>query len=205
MCKVREKCSKDLVQIFWTNWRQLPPEIAETMVVTGISDSYHDLLVGPCNAKQAADASDCSLVRAIDVRSDYEFDCTYDEWVACLRDEVRQAACERTKAAALPTEVMVESVDLSTWLHEAQTTGLKDGTSVEARGDGWVLVARCGTFLLDPREPSWTFGEHRRDLPATIFPTVEAAYAAWLVLQAAVAARWKRREEALRLLGRDTP
>ena len=97
---------------------------------------------------------------------------------------------------------MDEPGDLPEWLHQARTTGLEDGTRIEARGDGWVVIDSFYSFLLDPEDASWVAGEDDSDLRPAVFPTPEAAYRTWQRAQAVGEARAKRRRGALRRLGR---
>jgi len=48
----------------------------------------------------------------------------------------------------------------------------------------------------------YSLGEDYEESPPMIFATAEDAYLAWRRLQAAVEARWERRKEAFRRLGR---
>lgn len=176
----------------------------EETILTGIEDCYHDLRVGPCDSEQVAAETDCSLVMKISIRGKNPFDCTYEEWVACLRDDVRQAAREGTPLAP-PPDAMDEVADLPARLRKAKTTGLEDGTRIEARGDGWVVIDSFYSFLLDPEEAIWGADDDAEDLPPMIFPTAEAAYRAWQRSQVVEEARAKRREAALKRLGRRDP
>lgn len=169
---------------------------------TGIEDCYHDVLVGPCDPEEGAAEADCPLVFQISAFGKNPFDCAYQEWVACLRDDVRRAARDKTPLAP-PAEVMEEPRDLATRVHQARTAGLEDGTRIEARGDGWVVIDSFSSFLLDPEDASW--GTDGDDVPLAIFPTAEAAYRAWLRSQVVAKARAQRREKALKRLGRYDP
>lgn len=169
--------------------------------VPGVDDRYHDLLVGPCDPEQVAAECDCPLVTETSISNRDAFDCTYDEWVECLREDVRRAVRENIPLAP-PAEATDDPVDLAERVHRAQTTGLEDGTRIEARGDGWVVIDSFYGFLLDPDDASWVAGEDDENLPPAIFATAEAAYQAWLRSQVVAEARAKRREEALRRLGK---
>jgi len=169
--------------------------------VTGIEDRYHDLLVGPCDAEQVATEADCPLVVETSISTKDAFDCTYEEWAACLREEVRKVARAGTSLAP-PAETMDEPGDLNDRLHRARTTGLDDGTRIEARGDGWVVIDSFYSFLLDPEDASWVASEDDVDLRPAVFPTPQAAYRAWQRAQAVGEARAERRREAMRRLGK---
>jgi len=169
--------------------------------VTGIEDRYHDLLVGPCESEQVAAEADCSLVLETSIGDRDAFDCTYEEWAEHFRDTVRRAARQEIPLAP-PVEAMDDPAELAERLHRAQTTGLEDGTRIEARGDGWVVADDFDSFLLDPEEASWLVGDDDEDFPPAIFPTAEAAYRAWQRSQSVEEARAKRHKEALKRLGR---
>jgi len=173
----------------------------ECTFVPGIEDRYHDLMVGPCAAEEVAAEAGCPLVLKISVSGDDAFDCTYDEWVECLREDVRRAAQEGTPLAP-PAEASDESCELAERVHQAQTTGLEDGTKIEARGDGWVVMDSFYSFLINPEDASWVVGDDDEDMSPMLFQTPEAAYRALMRSQAVAAARAQRRKEALRRLGK---
>ena len=188
----------------WVSRRKISePELAEEgTFVTGIEDCYHDLMVGPCESEAAAAEAECPLVLEIGVSDEDAFDCTYEQWSEWLREEVRQVARAGSHQAPA-AESEEESADLAERLHQAQTTGLEDGTRIEARGDGWVVVDRFDSFLFDPEEASWVVDEDNEDMRPAVFPNTEAAYRAWERSQAMADVRAKRREDALdRLWGR---
>ena len=104
--------------------------------------------------------------------------------------------------APAPAVISDRYIDLAERLRQAQTTGLEDGTRIEARGNGWVVVGSFFSFLVDPEDAAWVVDEDDEDMPPAVFPTAEAAYRAWERSQEVAAARAKRREEALKRLGR---
>lgn len=166
--------------------------------VTGIEDRYHDLLVGPCDSATAAEA-ECPMVREVSVGDRRDFDCTYGEWVECLRDDVLRAAEEKPpKSTSPPTE----DADIAAGVQQAITTGLEDGTKIQRRGDGWVVIDSFYSYLSDPEDASWVTDPDDEDVPLALFQSPEDAYRAWVRSEEVAAARAKRREEALKRLGR---
>ena len=86
-------------------------------------------------------------------------------------------------------------------IERARTTGLEDGTRIEARGDGWVVVDSFYSYLVDPEDAAWVAGDDDEDVPPTVSPSAVAAYRAWERAGAVAASRKRRPEEALRRLG----
>jgi hypothetical protein len=166
-------------------------------LLTGLDDHFHSLLVGPCEVAAAEAEADCPLLDVIGIGDEAGFDCTYAEWVEYFRDEVYQAAQQPA-----PPMQPLEDADLSERIEEARTAGLEDGTRIEARGDGWVVVDSLHSYLVDPEDAAWVVGDDDEDMPPTVFPSVAAAYRAWERSQEVGAARKRRREEALKRLGR---
>ena len=165
---------------------------------TGIEDRYHDLLVGPCDPVTAAEA-ECSLVWEVSVSSRRDFDCTYEEWVEHLRAGVLRAAEQKPHELVPPP---LEDADIAARVQQAMTTGLTDGTKIQRRGDGWVVIDSFYSYLADPEDGSWVTDPDDENLPAAMFPTPEAAFKAWRRSEQVAAARAKRREEALKKLGK---
>ncbi|NLX99707.1 MAG: hypothetical protein GXY83_26725 [Rhodopirellula sp.] len=173
-------------------------------LLTGLDDRYHDLLVGPCNSTTAETENACRLVQVVEVADESDFDCTYDEWVDHLRADVRRAADE--DVAHGPPSVSYRSNDplLAARIERARTTGLEDGTRIEARGDGWVVVDSFYSYLVDPDDAAWVLGDDDgEEMPPTLFPSAAAAYGAWERSEKVAAARKQRREEALKRLSRN--
>jgi hypothetical protein len=168
--------------------------------VTGIEDRYHGLLVGPCDPGLAESEAECSLVDEIGVGSEDDFDCSYEEWVEHLREEVQTAAQQAPSPP--PATAPDEEVDLAERVRQAQTIGLEDGTRIEPRGDGWVVVDSFQSYLADPEDASWIVDPDDEDVPLAVFPTPEAAYWAWQRSETVAKARARRREEALKRLGK---
>jgi len=86
-------------------------------------------------------------------------------------------------------------------IKKAQSTGLSDGTRIVSREGGWLVVDDGGYFLEDPNSAVWV-PEDDADLPAMVFSTAEQAYVAYRRSCAVGEARMRRREEALKRLGR---
>ena len=170
--------------------------------VTGIGDRYHDLLVGPCDRATAHAEAECPLVSEIGVGSEDDFDCTYEEWGEHLREDVRRAAREEPSEPLPATTSPDEDAKLAETIRQAQTTGLGDGTRIEARGSSWIVVDAQGFFLADPEDASWVADEDDEYMPPAVFPTPEAAYRAWEWSEERARTRARRREEALKRLGK---
>ncbi len=169
--------------------------------LTGIEDRYHGLLVGPCDPSTAETESECPLVDEIGVGDEDAFDCTYQEWVAHLRADVHEAAENRAAQAPPPDAVGEAKPGPSERLKQAQTSGLDDGTRIEAREAGWVVVDSQGFFLADPEDADWVAEEDDEYVPAAVFESPEAALRAWERSERAAKARAERRRQALRRLG----
>jgi hypothetical protein len=165
---------------------------------TGIEDHYHDLLVGPCDPATAAEA-ECPWVWEVSVSSRKDFDCTYEEWVEHLRDDVLRAAEEKPPEPSPPP---TEDADIAARVQQAMTTGLTDGTKIQRRGDGWVVVDSFYSYLADPEDASWVTDPDDEDVPLAVFQSPEDACRAWERSEEVAAARAKRREMALKRLGR---
>ena len=172
---------------------------ADTKLLTGIDDSYHGLTIGPCDAETAAaEASQCHLVCEIGVTDAEDFECSYQQWVEHFRDATQRAAGEHE-----PTGQEVRwTGELMKQVHVATTAALEDGTKIERQRDGWVVVDRYGYFLMDPEDAAWVADADDEDLPALVFGDPEEAYVAYLRACAVGDARERRREAALKRLGR---
>ena len=172
----------------------------EGTLLTGIQDEYHDLLVGPCEPAAVEEETQCPLVFEIGIGGDDAFDCTYERWVELFREQMRQAVLEEAQQTHVPPVASNGGTDVTERLQQAQTTGLEDGTKIEAREDGWVVVDGHLSFLVDPEDASWIVGEDDEDMPPAVFPTAEAAYRAWERSEDVAAARSRRRQQALKRL-----
>ena len=172
---------------------------ADTKLLTGIDDGYHGLCVGPCDPETAAaEASRCRLVCEIGVTDADDFECSYQEWVEHLRDAAHRAAeaCDQSGQEVRWTGELMKQVHLAT------AGCLDDGTRIEQQRGGWVVVDRYGYFLMDPEDAAWVADADDEDLPALVFENPEEAYVAYLRSCAVGDARERRREEALKRLGR---
>ena len=164
----------------------------------GIDDEYHGLLVGPCDEVAAEQEADCRFIAEISAAND-AFDCSYTEWVEYFRNDVRSIA---DKHSVVP--VVVPDEDEAATLaaiKQAQSTGLSDGTRIVSREGGWLVLNDRGYLLEDPNAAVWV-PEDDEDLPAMFFSTAEQAYVAYRRSCAVGEARKRRREEALKRLGR---
>ena len=155
-----------------------PPRVVEVenpeiphQLLTGIDHRYHDLLVGPCDLDVAQTEADCRLVEVAWVMEGSDFDCTYEEWVEHLRNDVLRAAQE--SAVPRPTSTVQPSNDpfLAGKIERARTTSLEDGTQIEARGEGWVVVDGFYSYLVDPEDAAWVADDDDEDMPPAVFPT----------------------------------
>ena len=180
-----------------TSWDAGHSATAE--LLTGIEDRYHGLLVGPCDPSAAETEAECPLVDEIGVGDEDAFDCTYEEWVEHLRGDVLRAAEEKSHK---PSPVPPGDAGIAERVQQAMTSGLEEGTRIEPRGDGWVVVDRFQSYLTDPEDASWIVDPDDEDMPLAVFPTPEAAYRAWERFQELAAARAERRERALKRLGK---
>ncbi|MCY2987845.1 MAG: hypothetical protein NTY19_08285 [Planctomycetota bacterium] len=171
----------------------------DTKLLNGIDDSYHGLTVGPCDPETAAaEASKCPFVCEIGVTDAEDFECSYQEWVEQLRDAAHRAAVERDQSG----QEVRWTGELMKQVHVATTAGLDDGTRIERQQNGWVVVDRYGYFLMDPEDAAWVADADDEDMPALVFGNPEEAYVAYLRSCAVGDARERRRDEALKRLGR---
>ena len=65
-----------------------------------------------------------------------------------------------------------------------------------------MVVDRYGSYLMDPDDAAWVADADDEDMPASVFDSAEEAYVAYLRSCAVGDARVRRREEALKRLGR---
>ncbi len=164
----------------------------------GIEDEYHGLLVGPCNEDAAHQEADCRFIVEISAAND-AFDCSYCKWTEHFREDVRRIADQHE---VLPVVVPGEDKEsMRAAIKQAQSTGLSDGTRIVSGQGGWLVVDDGGYFLEDPNGAVWV-PEDDTDLPAMVFSTAEEAYASYRRSCAVGEARKRRREEALKRLGR---
>jgi hypothetical protein len=102
-----------------------------------------------------------------------------------------------------PTEQTNNDPLLAAKIERAKMVGLEDGTRIEARGDGWVVIDSFYSYLVDPEDAAWVAGDDDEEMPPAVFPSAEAAYRARERSEETSAARKGRREEALKRLGRN--
>lgn len=169
--------------------------------LTGIEDRYYGLFVGPCGPEAAETEAQCPLVDEIGVSDEDAFGCAYEEWAEHLRADVHEAA-ENRASHEPPAGLGGEAPDLAERLQQVQTTGLDDGTRIEARGGGWVVVDSQGFFLADPEDADWVAEEDDEYVPVAVFDSPEAALRALEHSERAAKARAERRRQALRRLGK---
>ena len=172
---------------------------ADAKLLTGIDDRYHGLCVGPCDPETAAaEAGTCHLVCEIGVIDANDFECSYQEWVEHFRAAAHRAAFEREQSG----QEVRWTGELMKQVHLATTGCLDDGTRIERQQGGWVVVDCNGCYLMDPEDAAWVADVDDEDLPALVFENPEEAYVAYLRSCAVGDARERRREEALKRLGR---
>ena len=87
-------------------------------------------------------------------------------------------------------------------MKQAQESGLEGGNRIERRDHGWVIVDETDSYLADVERAVWVVGNDDEDMPPLYFDTAQAAFLAYDRSQRAAELRAKRREEALRRLGK---
>ena len=87
-------------------------------------------------------------------------------------------------------------------MNQAQDSGLEDGTRVEHREHGWVVADQSNGYLADVDHGEWVVGDDDEEMPPLYFDTPEDAYRAYALSEWLAEQRAKRREEALRRLGK---
>src|SRR5262249_25532163 len=84
------------------------PNARERALVAVLEDSYHGLLLGPCDeATSKREEKACRLVHAIRITSNEGIDCTYQEWVQLFREATHQASAWREEPASAGQEPLV--------------------------------------------------------------------------------------------------
>ncbi len=75
-----------------------------------------------------------------------------------------------------------------------------------SRDGGWVVVGKfqglLTSYLTDPEEASWVIGDDDPEMPPAVFRTAEEAYLAWARCEEVGQGRARRRDEALKRLGK---
>jgi hypothetical protein len=159
---------------------------------TGLHDFHHDLLVGPCGEHDAEAESQCPSVHHVVVPGDGMFDCTLDEWRACLRADVMAAASAAPPGIALPGPA-----ELAALVTKATGEGLDDGVRAKPWGGGWVIADGHGDLLDDVEENGWAAERHAEGRPPLVFGSPGEAVGAYLRAAALEAARAARNAAAL--------
>jgi hypothetical protein len=108
-----------------------------------------------------------------------EFDCTYAEWTEHLRDEVGK------EELTSDTEDAIDS----------------EPATIERRPQGWIVKDKMNSYLVDPDYAEWVVGEDQ-EMPPAYFDSAEEAKRAYIRSERVGRLRVKRREEALRRLGK---
>ncbi len=188
---------KDAMTLLRAPWPPQSRSVDDTFHC-GIEDEYHGLLVGPCDEVAAEQEADCEFIVEISAAND-AFDCSHSEWTEHFREDVRRIADQHEVVPVVVPGEDKESMRAA--IKQAQSTGLSDGTRIVSGQGGWLVVDDGGYFLEDPNGAVWV-PEDDAELPAMVFSTVEKAYAAYRRSCAVGVARKRRREEALKRLGR---
>lgn len=145
-------------------------------LLTGLEDPYHGLLVGPVDPGTAESEAGCRIVEVVGVTDEGDFDCTHDEWVEHFWADVRRAAQEDLAHEVLPASQPDSDPLELVWIAQARTTGLEDGTRIEAHGDGWIVVDGLKTYRVDPEDAAWVAGVNDEGRTPMIFRSSEEAY-----------------------------
>jgi hypothetical protein len=174
----------------------------ESELLPGLEDTYHGLLVGPCDAAAVDAETACRLVREVEVLGPEGFDCSYREWAELFRGKVLRVA-QQPQPPSVPASVL--SPGQRAEIRRAQKAGTAfeagEGHRVEPCEGGWVVADAEGRFLAQVDDGVWS-DEDDPDLPPLVFPTAAEALAAFVRSDSLAHARASRRKEALRRLGR---
>jgi hypothetical protein len=170
-----------------------PRAWSRTTVCT-LEDSFHGLLIGPCEeliAQQEEEA--CRLVFKMYVTWTESIDCTYPEWVRLFRRAAKEASTRDESCGILnPRQVKVaERASRS-----SVPVPIGDGCRVERRRPGWVIVDAEGSCLNEVERFVWS-----RDEPL-FFRTQAAARAAYLRARGFAEERRRRYRASMNRLGR---
>jgi hypothetical protein len=159
-----------------------------------LEDSYHGLLIGPCDeATSRREEEACRLVHAIRITSNEGIDCTYPEWLQFFREAVREAAalCE---APAPPGRRPHAETDRPGSSDGVIT--LEGDRRIERGRAGWVIAAPPACYLAEIERSLWS-----NDDPL-VFETPAAALAAYRRARGYEEGRKRRYREAMNRLGR---
>ncbi len=159
-----------------------------------LEDSYHGLLIGPCDeATSRWEGEDCRLVHPIHITSDEGIDCTYLEWVQFFREAAREAAAWREEPAP-PGHHPLANTD-----HPGSSDGvipLEGDCRIERLDAGWVIAASSASYLAEVERSLWSNDE------PLVFETPDAALAAYRQARVYEDGRKRRYREAMSRLGR---
>lgn len=166
---------------------------------TGISDTYHGLMVGPCSEKAAKEeARDCPLIYHISCSGDVEdaFDLSFERWEELFQNEVYGIAKEHHGRMPFPTP---------SELNEAEPPPV--GTRIIRTEHGWIVSDADGNLLADIEEDVWS-GDFEEDddfsleeYPPCVFGSLEEAVFSLKLACAYGDALKNRRRLALEELG----
>ena len=113
-------------------------------------------------------------------------------------DAVQRAAAQ----SDVTTDLSTVDGGITEKVKRAQESGPEGGNRMDRCDDGWVIVDQTDSYLADVERAVWVVGDDDGDMPPLHFDTAEAALLAYYRSQRAAELRAKRREEALRRLGK---
>jgi len=159
-----------------------------------IEDSFHGLLIGPCDeliAQQEEEA--CRLVFKMHLTWTETIDCTYQEWIRLFRHATQDAStCDESCSILNPRQENVAE-----WVSPTRIlVAIEDRCRVERHRSGWVIVDAEENCLNEVERFVWS-----RDEPL-FFNTQAVAHAAYLRARGFAEARKSRYREAMIHLGR---
>jgi hypothetical protein len=170
------------------------PQAWGRTLVGVLEDSYHGLLIGPCDEATARREEEaCRLVHAIHVTSEEGIDCTYPEWVRSFREAAHEAAAQ-PEEPALPGDQQLPETD-----HPGPSGGvipLEGDCRIERRDAGWIIAASSASYLAEVERFLWSNDE------PLVFETPAEALAAFRQAREHEAGRRRRYREAMNRLGR---
>jgi hypothetical protein len=188
----------------------------------GLSDEYHGLLIGPCEPHEVEAEQGFRLVEPMsmalssddrDIRDN--FDCSYEEWIALFREDVRHASS--LDPAELEPPVPLISGEQLAEADRARETGedlpIDSGHRIFRRGTFWYIADVEGLLLASGDGNCWTVddGEDEGVGPGVAeegevftirFDTPEAALAFVVRARARFEAMIRRQKIAFERLGR---
>jgi hypothetical protein len=161
--------------------------------VSVLEDSYHGLLIGPCDEATSRREEACRLVHAILITWDEEIDCTYPEWVQSFREAVHEAANRRDEPVSLGLHRLTKMDLLGS---SGGVIPLEGDCRIERRDAGWVIATSSATYLAEVERFMWSNDE------PLVFETPTAAGAAYWQAREYEDGRKRRYREARSRLGR---